>query len=182
VPIEGYDDVLFTLVEASRGMWCLNADQPVASPNEPPLHFGVAVVTLHGGHTADDPAILQMPALYVAYDPRLRRHRDVLHNVTGQPARVVLRLYEAMRELFAAEGGRPRGSGTFQNAAEFRRIMVAAAQELHAAGRPVTQENLATYLTRSADSNHPACDAKQINRWCRNFRVRWSDIKRAVAE
>jgi hypothetical protein len=78
--------------------------------------------------------------------------------------------------------GRPSGSGAFDSAEEFRRVVTAAIRALRQQGRRVTQETVLEFMTPSLPRNRRAgdgeMDARQMRSWCEQFGVDWHELKR----
>lgn len=89
-------------------------------------------------------------------------------------------------------GGRPTGTGTFRDAADFEARVTATLVALLKEGSPTTQEKFAEYWDRqppNRERRHKAArdkdplSASQVSRWCRQYMRPWSDlVRRAEAQ
>jgi hypothetical protein len=70
--------------------------------------------------------------------------------------------------------GRPRGSGTFEDAETCRAVFRAGVQALRDKNRYPSQAALARHL--SQQPGMPDCDARQVRRWLEDFDLTWPDI------
>ncbi len=70
--------------------------------------------------------------------------------------------------------GRPRGSGYFADADEFRAAVRRAVEGLRLQGKRPTQEAVARFF--GGAPGLPITNARQIREWCKQFGVRWSDL------
>ena len=73
-------------------------------------------------------------------------------------------------------GGRPRNSGTWASASEFKDSLHAAVHSIREQGRKVTQEEVAGVLNGRPDSTSDS-DIRQLRRWLNAFGVDWSEVK-----
>jgi hypothetical protein len=71
--------------------------------------------------------------------------------------------------------GRPRGSGTFTDAADFEGAMRAVIGAIREAGK-YPSESLVAERMGAPKSGYPACDARQIRKWCSKYRVTWETL------
>ncbi len=71
--------------------------------------------------------------------------------------------------------GRPKGTGYFTDASEFRKAIVTALQALRGQGHRPTQENVAQYFCNQTTLPH--CDDRQIRAWCKQFNLTWVELQ-----
>jgi len=91
----------------------------------------------------------------------------------------LLRFLTEYRHLGLRPGGRPAGTGTFESREAFIRMVREAVQSVRASRRYPSQEWVAAYFR--GRPGYPACDVRQLRRWCRRFGfASWQEVLAAV--
>jgi hypothetical protein len=75
--------------------------------------------------------------------------------------------------------GRPRGTGTFKNAEEFKKVVILTIRELYKQGKHVSQASVAGYLANAYDrqtGEESKWGDRQMRVWCTRYGVTWDAL------
>ena len=152
-----------------------------ASPSWPPpwpfWRIGPFVQQVWGRriHCPGSPAFLE-----ARWHPE-KGEETVLRGLAGARIGDAQRALQGLRLLpYTDLRGRPPHSGTFKSPEEFELAVITAICSLRKAGRPITQEEVASLLPRSLRTSSVASNpvtARQLRQWCQSFGIPWDELK-----